>query len=239
MKNAFLLISTALLLAPAAFAQNLTTEKFSDGSGQIGVAAGWKLADAGKGAALLNGPGGASMMLGMPLFVFSKNYDRMTLTPGVNPEVPRVRFDSAVSALIDVLNQAARQGAISGVKLKAVMPAEGFPGKASFISYRVVFQGKPMEVFGIYAIMPTDAMSGTFYSSAIQAPPDAFAKRLPEMMAMWKSWNLSPKLVQERLDNARKIIAEADIPGKLDEIQQGNRRAALEAARKFQGYIRE
>jgi hypothetical protein len=226
-------------LAPSSSqAQTLKTQKFPDGSGQIGVVPGWKI-DAAQGAVTLTGPGSAMMQLGQYKFVFAHNFDQQTLTPGVNPEVPRVHLDNPVRALIDSIAPLQKQGIISRFKIKAVEPASGFTGRAAFIRYSFLFQGKAMEAFGLFMIVATDSQSGSSFYSFVMAPTESFAKRLPEMNAMWQSWSLSPKLLKDRLDAATKIIGEIDMPGKLDSIQQERRKVALKAARDFQGFIKE
>lgn len=221
-------------------APKLTTQKFPDGSGQIGVAPGWKLDDGGAGAALLSGPGGAAMQLGQYRFVFAHNYDQRTLTPGVNPEVPRIHLDDPVLAMIEATALLQKAGLLSKLKLKGVEPAPWFQlGRSALMRYSFVYQGKPLEAFGLFTVVATDALSGSYFYSAVMAPPEAYAKRLPEMKAMWGSWSVSQKLLQGRLDNAAKIIGEIDVPSHLDDFQQRQRLEALKAARKFQALIRD
>jgi hypothetical protein len=220
-------------------AQGLKIQKFPDGSGQIGVAPGWKLADSGSGAAVMSGPGGAVMQLGQFRFVFAHDFDRQTLTPGVNPEVPRVHLDDPVRATLDILAAMQRQGAVSQIKLKGVEPAQGFPGgRAAFLRYSARVQGKPLEIFGLYIIAPTDRQSGSYFYSFVAAPPTVFGKRLPEMKAMWKSWSLSPKLLSDRLEGAMKTLGEIDY-GASDASTTERRRVAQRSARQFQDLIND
>ncbi len=235
-----LLATTLLLSLGVAHAQKLKTEKFVDGSGHVGVAPGWKLADSGSGGAILSGPGGAAMQLGQFRFVLAHNFDQMTLTPGVNPEVPRVHLNDPVRAMIDATMVLVRQGIISKLKLKGVEPAPWITaGRAALIRYSFVYQGKPVEAYGLFIIAQTDQQSGTYFYSFVTAPPEVYAKRFPEMKAMWNSWSVSQKTLQERMDNAAKIIGEIDVPSNLDTFQQKQRLSALAAARNFQKFIRD
>lgn len=228
-----------LFLAGMAYAQNLKIQKFPDGTGQIGVATGWKLADGGSGGAKLAGPSGAGMALGQIQFVLAHNFDRMTLTPGVNPEVPRVHLNDPVVATVEMLNLLQRVGGLKSVKIKAVERAPGFGMPAAFLRYSATLQGKPMEFYGLYLLAQTDQQSGMYYYSVLMAPPGVFAKQLPIMNAMWKSWSLSPKAVHDRLDTASKIIGEVDVPSNLDGGMQKRRLDALKSARNFQALIRD
>ena len=232
-------LTAVSLSTGVASAQNLKTQKFPDGTGQIGVAAGWKLADGGSGGAKLAGPSGAGMALGQIQFVLAHNFDRMTLTPGVNPEVPRVHLNDPVVATMEMLNLLQRVGGLKSVKIKAVERVPGFGMPAAFLRYSATVQGKPMEFYGLYLLAQTDQQSGSYFYSVLMAPPGVFAKQLPVMNAMWKSWSLSPKAVYERLDTAAKIIGEVDIPSHLDGGMQKRRLDALKAARNFQALIRD
>ena len=183
----------SFVITSSAQAQTLKTQKFPDGTGQIGVAAGWKLADSGSGGAILSGPGGAAMTLGQFRTVFAHNFDRMTLTPGVNPEVPRVHLNDPVVATMDMFAILQKQGILSQVKLKAIERAPGFGMPAAFLRYSGTMQGKPMEFYGLYLLAQTDHTTGSYFYSVLMAPPGSFSKQLPTMNAMWKSWSLSPR----------------------------------------------
>lgn len=223
-----------------ASAPKLSVQKFPDGSGQIGVAPGWKLDDGGAGAALLSGPGGAMMQLGQHRFVLAHNFDQQTLTPGVNPEVPRVHLDDPVLAMIEATALLQRARLLSKLRLKGVELAPWFAlGRSALIRYSFIYQGKPFEAFGLFTVVATDSQSGSYFYSAVMASPETYAKRLPEMKAMWGSWSVSQKLLQGRLDNAAKIIGEIEVPSHLDDFQQKQRLDALKAARKFQALIRD
>lgn len=82
MKPSLLALTAAVVLAAVVQAQTpkLTMQKFPDGSGEIGVAPGWKIDDGGAGAAILSGPGGAMMQLGQFRFVLAHNFDLLTIT---------------------------------------------------------------------------------------------------------------------------------------------------------------
>jgi hypothetical protein len=238
--KAFLLFAVAASLSATTQAQTLKTEKFSDGSGHVGVAPGWKLGDSGSGGAVLSGPDGAMVQLGQHIFVFAHDHDQTSPIPGVNPEVPRVHLGDPVRAMIDATMVLQRAGIVSKFKLKGVEPAPWITaGRAALIRYSFVYQGKPFEAYGLFIIAATDAQSGTYFYSAVMASPETYAKRFPEMKAIWNSWSVSQKALQERMDNAAKIIGEIDMPGKLDAINQNKRAAAERMAKEFQGYIRQ
>lgn len=229
----------------------LTTHRFPDGSGQIGVAPGWKVQQAGQGTVQLAGPGGAEVTLGVPLFVVAFDADEQArrqlagtgaeFAPnlGGDPRVPRVHHTDPVRTTLDLLLLLRRQGLVRDIQVKGVEPFPQFPvGRAVFLRLGVVLRGKPLESFSLCAAAPVDARSGMYYTSGVTAPRESYAKLLPTMMAMWRSWSISSEEVNKRLDAAHKTLGEIDVPGKLDAITQDRRRAAERAAREFQGYIR-
>ena len=159
---------TTFFLVGTASAQTLKTQKFPDGSGHIGVAPDWKLDDGGAGGAELSGPAGAKMYLGQFRFVLAHNFDQLTLTPGVNPEVPRVHLDDPVRTFIEATALLQKAGLVSKLKIKGVEPAPWFTvGRAATIRYSFVSNGINQDIPGgtVDALRPargTIAAAGTF-----------------------------------------------------------------------------
>lgn len=225
-------------------AQRLTRVQFADGSGTIGLAPGWKIINAGNGAVQAQGSNGAVIMLGIPFGVVSKDVEaQFPDIPGSQlfPGSPRVDFSDATRAALDMMrfNAQHSSGAIRNIKLRAVEPAPMPNGKAVFIRYAATLNGKPSELFGLYAIMPLDNTQGMFYSSTVAAPRVVYAKTLPTMMAMWASWSLSNATIRKRLQDAAKALGEVDVQGITDSVLSYRRDVAIKAARDFQEYLRQ
>lgn len=242
----FLAVALVALSVTAASAQGLTTKQFADGSGSVGVAPGWSVKDSGNGGAALSGPGGAEMILGLNIPVVSTDVGRIYGGSGIPdgalfPGSFRVSFSSPVLALLDLAAQQARKSGNSSriTQIRRVEPISWPNGQAALIQFSGTANGKPVESYGLFAIQPIDNVQGLFYFSSVAAPAGSYAKLLPTMLAMWKSWTLSKGIQQQRLDAASKSLAEVDWKGTIDSVTEHRRQVALTAARAFQRYIRQ
>lgn len=226
-----------------AHSQSLTRHAFPDGSGSVGLPAGWKVLSAGNGTVNAEGPAGQGVLLGMPLPVVSRNVavkfpdiPSAALFPGSI----RVDFGDPVRAMLDVVAASSQKagGGLKVTKIKAVEPAATPNGRGAFVRFAASVGGKTVEVFGYYAILPIDDVQALFYCSAVQAPSARYAKDLPELMAIWRSWSLSDATAKARLDGAQKALAEVDVRGTVDAVLARRRQAAEEAARAWGDYLR-
>jgi len=230
-----------LALSPAAFAQKLTTTKLPDDSGTIGLAQGWKLLpSSGGGVALLSGPSGALMSLGMPVAVVAKGVEQQFPdVPEVFPGVPRVDFSDAVQAQIDLMDFLGPKVGLKLLKFRAVEPTPMPNGVAAFTRVAASIKGKPFESFGLYAIMPVDNAQAMFYFSEISAPAKDYARLYPTMMAMWNSWSVSDKTLKSRLAGAAKALGEVDVAAAVDSVVKHRRAVAESAAEAWSERIRD
>ena len=242
----FLTAGICLACAAATTAQGLKTKRFADGSGSVGVAAGWSVKDSGNGGAALSGPGGAEMILGLNVPVVSTDVERIYAGSGIPgralfPGSLRVNFASPVAALLDLATQQGRKtGNASRItRIRRVEPVQWPNGRAALIQFSGTVSGRPTESYGLFAIQPIDNVQGLFYFSSVAAPAGAYSKLLPAMLAMWKSWSVSKGTQQRRLDAASKSLAEVDWAGAIDSVTQHRRQVAETAARQFDRYIRQ
>lgn len=234
------LAAALLLLAPRAFAQTLTQSPFPDGSGSIGVAAGWKLESAANGAAVITHPSGAAVVVGMPFNVVTRGVERyFPDVPVVFPGVPRVDFSDPVRAGLDFAAAKAQETGSRVTRVRAVEPIQWPNGRAAFVRSSGTVQGKPVETFGVYAVMPLDHVNAVFYCSQVYAPAGEFQKFYPAMMAMWGSWSVKDATLRARLQSAAKALGEVDFAGTVDEAVRKRREAAEAAAVKWNAYIRQ
>ena len=241
LSRTFALLTACVLLASSAFAQRLTPTNLPDKSGTVGVAPGWKLTDGGKGAAILTGPHGALLMLGIPVPAAAENVESQF--PGVPgplfPGMQRVDFSDPVRTYIDVMHANAPKSGAKLVRLRAVENVPWDTGRAAYIRATASLKGVRMEVFGLFAVMPTDSTQGLFYYSEMSAPSTDFQRIYPTMMAMWKSWSLNPQTLKDRLNGAAKALAEVDFAGTVDSVVSARREAAEHAAAQWDSYIRQ
>ena len=235
------LFTACVLLASAAFAQRLTTTNLPDKSGTVGLAPGWKLTNGGKGAAVLMGPHNAVVMLGIPVPVAAENVESQF--PGVPgplfPGMQRADLSDPVRSYIDILRANTPKSGVKLVRLRAVENVPWDTGHAAYIRASASLKGVRMEVFGLFAVMPTDSTQGLFYYSEITAPNADFQRLYPTMMAMWKSWSLNPQTLKDRMASAAKALAEVDFAGTVDSVVSSRRAAAEHAAAQWDSYIRQ
>ncbi|MGC4045995.1 MAG: hypothetical protein QM758_19555 [Armatimonas sp.] len=238
--------SVILLMASAVSAQGLKNVRFPDGSGKVGVAAGWNVKQSGNGAVVLGGPGGAEVMLGINIPVISSNVGQQYAGSGIPdaalfPGSARVNFNNPVIATLDMVTFLARQAKVPAriTKIRRVEPVAWANGRAALVQFSSVVNGKPIETYGLFAIQPIDNVQALFYFSSVAAPAGNYAKALPTMLAMWKSWGVSQDTQRQRLEAASKSLAEVDWAGAMDSVTQHRRQVAETAARQFDRYIRQ
>src|SRR5579871_6279722 len=149
---------TAFVLAASCLpvvAQQLTHTTFSDGSGSVGIAPGWHITSSGNGAVAASGPHGGSIMFGITVPCVTRDVANQFPDIPSNalfPGVPRVDFNDAVQASVDMIRYTAQHtsASIKNLKLKAIERGEVPNGKAAMIRYSATWNGKAVEVFGLY-----------------------------------------------------------------------------------------
>jgi hypothetical protein len=183
-------------------------------------------------------------MLGIVVNVVSRGVERKfpeLPAAAVFPGVPRVDFHDPARAAVDIIRFTSQHSSVTtqNLKIKAIEPAAFPNGKAVFMRFASTVNGKDIETFGLYAIMPVDDATGVFYYSAVAADRASYPTLLPTMMKMWMSWSLSTATIRKRLQEATRTLGEIDVQGITDSVLAERRRVAEKAARDFQEYIRQ
>lgn len=239
----FLLVAASAGSFPLV-AQQLTRKTFSDRSGSIGIAPGWHIQSAGNGAVSAAGPHGASIALGLTVPCVAHNV--ADYYPGIPPNalfpgMPRLDFTDPARAAVDLIRHTARttSAKLANLRFKAIEPTDVPNGKAAFLRYSATYNGKKVEFFGLYEILPVNESTGAFYYSAVAAPKESYAAQFPTMMKMWRSWSLSKSTINRRLQDAAATIGSIDVQGITDSVMSHRRQVAEKAARDFQEYLRQ
>ena len=190
------LVSVATAAAPgnasAADAAPLTRTSIPDGSGTIGLASGWIIRHAYKGAIDVQGPvAGSGMSLGAVI------------------TVPYTSADPAQAMVMmtEMTSRAQRKRIqITILDAKPVQWQQG--GRASLLRYRTVTDGQTMEYFGLIGITPFQDNQVFLYSSFIQAPPSSFGRVFPTALRSWSSWSIYPSVLAQRMQQTAQTMRE-------------------------------
>jgi hypothetical protein len=176
----------------AAAPEPLTRTPVPDGSGTIGLAPGWVIRHAYKGAMDIQGPlPGSGMSLGAVI------------------PVPFTSADPAQALVMMAQGMGRSQGKRIEVQIIDQRPMQWQQGgRASLIRYRAITNGEAMDYFGLIAITPFDGQQVFFYSSYIQAPPQSFARVLPTALRSWGTWSISPAVLAQRMQQAAQTMRE-------------------------------
>ncbi|MGC4042416.1 MAG: hypothetical protein QM758_01275 [Armatimonas sp.] len=187
--------------AAQAPAPKLTTKEFPDGTGTIGMPAGWKIDGSYRGTVFVDGPAGQKVIMGMA-FVIGRP-DHPANNQGIPYNGPMGQDGDLAGALQAVL---AKNGTrlISLRSRPAPSPAPGVP--AAYFLYEMESKGKRVISLGYFSAL-IDGGDQTLpywqlYSSAVMAPKADFMKELPTMMAMWNSYRPSGTKPREGSDGA-------------------------------------
>jgi hypothetical protein len=186
--------------APQA-ALELIRTPFPDGTGAISLPASWKLIDTYKGSCDVSGPDGAFLSLGIFQTVLpTQPTAGMMFGPYRQPWPAFVQY-------ADMNNKMALSQRRASIRLVEQTPDQYPGGEAAWFSYEFVMDGKTTR--GLVWGASAPIAGGWFhYHSMAAAPAAVYAKDLPTMVAIWKSWGVSQAVFRERMDAALKSMRE-------------------------------
>ncbi len=191
--------------AAAAGPPQLTRTPLPDGSGFIGLPAGWRAVDSYKGAVDIAGPNEQVMSLGIANQVFSRGQPGGALIIGpYRPPWP------AWQLFVDHANKGALARGEMRMRMLEESPAQSTAGQAEWFSYEVEMQGKHRRGLSYVITKPFHDDIGTWflYTSYAGAPAERWSQDLPTMWAIWKSWSINPQVFRERMDSAIQSMRE-------------------------------
>jgi hypothetical protein len=183
--------ASAQMPAPAMAAipaVRLKTTRFSDGSGSVGLASGWRIRDSSQGSAEIDGPGGAYIALGGHQLMTTAQY------ASAHPQVPYVSSLDPVRSLQEVMQETGqRSGRQIAVQVMQARPVQWQNGNAALVRYRLTSGGKSIDTYALLAVSQARPDQVMGYYTEIQAPPQTFARILPTALTIWSSWSNNPK----------------------------------------------
>jgi hypothetical protein len=170
----------------------LTRTPIPDGSGNIGLAAGWVIRHAYKGAIDVQGPvPGSGMSLGAVIPVPYTSSDPAQAMVMMTEQMSRAQRRRVQITIIDSRPMPWQQG-----------------GRASLLRYRTVTDGQTMDYFGLIGITPYQGNQVFLYTSFIQAPPESFARIFPTALKSWGSWSINPSVLAQRMQQTAQTMRE-------------------------------
>lgn len=206
-----------LVLAPAAGAQGLKQTPFDDGTGSVGLPAGWRLGGAYHGQVQCLGPNGAATVFGFPWTVLRPDSSVAQLPGAATTPVADPR--DIAGAIRQILAKKTG-GTLRGVRGTRAAGPNGAP--AYLLFYEHDQDGKRYAAYGYFAALDYGPGQPVWqlYSSAVVAPKAQFAQMLPTMLRIWKSWR--PNGQPPREGSASAIFDKAMEKHRLsyDEIQR-------------------
>ena len=195
--------------------QNWRMVPYFDGSGQIALPEGWKLAAAHQGAASAEGPHGI-VESGITFSAISRAGAAQRAQFGLPTLVLVVDPTDVPSALIGVWTAVVRQGAIPPFRVRRVIesvpvPSQGtIPMQAAFVHYEIEHEGMLKRVLALIHMAALDADGQWLYfESHVITPASCFGQNLPTLFQIWTSAQVSPHEFQRRLNAAMSSLNEA------------------------------
>jgi hypothetical protein len=200
---------------PVPVEQNWRRVPFPDGSGSVELPDGWQVVASVKGMADIVGPDGGYAALGIwaPILDPATGLQMQQMFGSTSGSVVAPYADP-LSALQQVFPQL-----LPGVRREVTRIIGHAPvpfpaaGQAAYID----FEFRTTELGGIQdrrGVTLVTTMPGygqwVYYFSMVSSPAENFERLLPTMVRIWESYQVAGQVLQERLDNARRDLAEVD-----------------------------
>ena len=182
--------------------QRLTQTTLPDGSGSVGLPAGWTITGAYKGCFDASGPNYGIASLGCAMNAF------VNPLPGTPANVVTGPYRDPIHALPQMIDIALMQGKLRNrqasmeiIESAPVATQQG-QGQAAYIAFRLRDQQAEGHYLAMVQTAPIDDSSWFAYMSVVGCSSDHFAEMFPTLWAMWKSWSVNPAVFRERMDAA-------------------------------------
>ena len=237
--------------APGAPAEiKLYDARLTDGTGTIRLPEGYRVADAYQGKVHVVGPDDTVVFLGHHEIVYTERGTITALGTRLEPGGGIVVFDpcpphEAVVRMARLKSEYARkvnpQAPWTEVeRVVEAMPLEWQGGQAEMVLVDLATRtadGKAsrQRALALVAVLPVDETQWVYYTSFVAAPAEAFAKRLPEMLAAWGNWKVDQKTLLDRLTKANESMKETTKI--IQDVNAQRQKAGSKAAAAFDGYI--
>lgn len=223
----------------AAAVPELTTMQFPDGTGSIGVAAGWTPRSLGQGQAVLVRPDGAMVSMGVFVVILDPNgplyrscaSNGVQLPPGVVLPYPA----SAPQGLVDVAAAIAKLNGKPDPQTR-VTASQPRPAGGTLVAGTNVIDGTQRQFSGIVGLSPPGTEGWYNLLACMVSGPDAtFARDLPTMQAMYNSYAVNADARQKQLEksSADAQAAQTDTFNRSMELAKGIKQRTDQSTQNF------
>ena len=203
------------LIAPPAALQPVVWERHraADGSVQVSVPQGWRLAFAAETRVGVEGPQRESVLLAFHTAPWQPEWATQWTTGIIAP------YQDPVSAVQTIWPEAVAQvrrdgGAVEQLTVGSVLwftryPSEhGAHGQGAMILWEEFWDGRPYLAYG-YVHTSDIPLRWLFYMSSVRAPVETFGASFPIMIGIWSSKEIDPQVYWDRMQSAMRNLAEA------------------------------
>lgn len=177
------------LLGASVLAQQgaeLRTTQLRDGTGTVGLPAGWEITDSYRGSVTCTGPNQVgAVVLKMPWTILDPNSAAAAVG---GAEHPVARSGDITGALREIVRKRAGGTLRSLRGNRTTGPNPNTPG--FHLLYEYTQNGQSMTGLGYFTVLDygPNQPAWQLYSSAVVAPTNRFAAMLPTMLRIWRSW---------------------------------------------------
>jgi len=185
----------------------LTPTMFPDGSGSMGLPAGWKIGSSWKGIVDATGPNGQLIIFGYYQQVAVNYFGQRPQIPGFLTGPYRAPA-AALAAYVDSYTGFALSRGQGRLRIIEQVPTQGAGGQSAYISYDLEMQGKAARGLALISTAPIDNTTWVFYMSSVATMRERFNQDFPTMWEMWRSWTVNPAVFRERMDSALRSMRE-------------------------------
>lgn len=178
---------------------------FPDGSGSIALPPLWRINNAQRASAELQGPNDEAMAVGISIPIAPAQF----AMPGVMA-APYLLPPDAYAMVSEVTARKAGQSAqVRIIELRPTAPLTD-NGRADFLLADQVTLGRHYRSFAL--VNTADLGNGywQFYMTLLTAPAESFAQALPVMTEVWQSWGISQGEMNRRTAEAMLTMRETN-----------------------------
>lgn len=183
-----------------------------DGSGKLMLPSDWEIMGGHKGMVDAGGQDGSRVSLGIWAPVLAQDIDPYYRQLPGGGSLISAPYTDPVTALQQVFPQMIPNMPQKILRVYSSSPTP-WPngGQAAYCHFDwQLGEGGQAQTFTSFALVGVMPGMGqwTFYISVASAPPALFARNLPMLLEIWKSWDVAGYVHQERLNNAMNDMKE-------------------------------